>query len=77
MFWRCFFRHWKSWNTRLKKTLLQNQRKGGPMDGSAKDVDGSWDCKMGWAPTGGRVYTTAINALSLEIYYRYLPMYTK
>ena len=26
---------------------------------------------------GGRVYSTAAGALSLEIYYRYLSMYTK
>ncbi|MHC4915265.1 MAG: pectate lyase, partial [Planctomycetota bacterium] len=62
--------YWRKWNTELKKTLLPSQRKGG-------DEDGSWDCEMGWGPTGGRVYTTAINALSLEVYYRYLPMYTK
>jgi len=62
--------HWRAWNGALKKTLLPNQRKGG-------DEDGSWDCEMGWGPTGGRVYTTAINALSLEVYYRYLPMYSK
>jgi len=62
--------HWRSWNVALKKTLLPNQRKGG-------DEDGSWDCAMGWGPVGGRVYTTAINALSLEVYYRYLPMYSK
>jgi hypothetical protein len=70
-------RHWAGWNAALKKTLVTNQRKGGPRDGSKADVDGSWDCTMGWGPTGGRVYTTAINALSLEVYYRYLPMYSK
>ncbi|HOX06030.1 MAG TPA: terpene cyclase/mutase family protein, partial [Planctomycetota bacterium] len=70
-------RHWEAWNAALKPTLVNNQRKGGPMDGSAADKDGSWDCEMGWGPTGGRVYHTAINALSLEVYYRYLPMYAK
>ncbi len=63
-------KHWDTWNAALKKTLLPNQRRGG-------DADGSWDCEMGWAPAGGRVYSTAINALSLEVYYRYLPMYSK
>jgi hypothetical protein len=69
---------WKQWNTAMKKALLQNQRKGGPMDGSLKDVDGSWD-PVSWLRVygGGRVYTTAINALSLEVYYRYLPLYSK
>ncbi|MHC4914433.1 MAG: prenyltransferase/squalene oxidase repeat-containing protein [Planctomycetota bacterium] len=69
--------HWAQWNTAMKKTLVPNQRKGGPLDGSKNDVDGSWDCDMGFGPTGGRAYTTAVNALSLEVYYRYLPMYTK
>ncbi|MHC4916926.1 MAG: prenyltransferase/squalene oxidase repeat-containing protein, partial [Planctomycetota bacterium] len=68
---------WQQWNVAMKKTLLPNQRKGGPMDGSAQDVDGSWDCEMGFGLTGGRAYTTAVNALSLEVYYRYLPMYNK
>jgi len=61
---------WKQWNAALKKTLLPNQRKGG-------DADGSWDPTSGWAPVGGRVYSTAVGALILEVYYRYLPMYTK
>jgi hypothetical protein len=61
---------WKKWNLGLKKTLLPNQRKGG-------DEDGSWDPTSGWAPIGGRVYSTAVGALCLEVYYRYLPMYGK
>jgi len=46
------------------------------MDGSTNDKDGSWT-RTWLGTTGGRVYHTAINALSLEVYYRYLPMYTK
>jgi hypothetical protein len=67
---------WKNWNVNMKKVLLENQRKGGPLDGSADDVDGSWDfenCRIG--KRLGRVYTTAMGALCLEVYYRYLPMY--
>jgi hypothetical protein len=71
--------YWAKWNEALKPTLVNNQCKanGQPLDGSVNDKDGSWDADMGWGPTGGRVYHTAINALSLEIYYRYLPMYAK
>ncbi len=70
--------HWKVWNKGLKPTLVNNQRQGGPMDGSARDVDGSWDYeKDPYGKTGGRVYTTALGALCLEVYYRYLPMYSK
>jgi len=69
--------HWKEWNKVLKPLLVDNQRKGGPMDGSAQDLDGSWDPHKGDNddPRGGRAYTTALGALILEVYYRYLPMY--
>ena len=35
------------------------------------DEHGSWDTLDPWSEHGGRVYTTAINALTLEVYYRY------
>ncbi len=56
----------------MKKVLLENQRKGGPLDGSLEDVDGSWDVESWIDKYGGRVMTTALGALTLEIYYRYL-----
>ncbi|MHC4914944.1 MAG: prenyltransferase/squalene oxidase repeat-containing protein [Planctomycetota bacterium] len=68
---------WRKWNATLKPTLVNNQCKGGPLDGSLNDKDGSWDPYAGWGPTAGRVYSTALGALTLEVYYRYLPMYTK
>jgi hypothetical protein len=69
---------WKKWNPAMKKTLLPNQRKGGPLDGSLEDVDGSWDPLPDPSSAhGGRVYSTALGALTLEVYYRYLPMYAK
>ncbi len=68
---------WKEWNDPLKKTLVDNQRKGGPLDGTAQDTDGSWDPKGSIEEKCGRIYTTAIGALCLEVYYRYLPMYSK
>ncbi|RKY14224.1 MAG: hypothetical protein DRP82_04360, partial [Planctomycetota bacterium] len=40
------------------------QRRGGC-------ADGSWDPVGKWGMVGGRVYSTALNALTLEIYYRY------
>lgn len=60
---------WRQWNDHLKKMLIPTQRRGG-------DEDGSWD-PLGEAETrtGGRVYSTALGALCLEVYYRYLPMY--
>jgi hypothetical protein len=68
---------WKTWNEPMKKTMVDNQRKGGLMDGSAQDTDGSWDPLGHYEKQCGRIYTTALGALCLEVYYRYLPMYTK
>ncbi len=55
---------WDRWNQAMKDALLPNQRKGAC-------EDGSWDPIGEWCRAGGRVYATAINVLTLEIYYRY------
>jgi hypothetical protein len=69
---------WKTWNVNMKKALIGNQRKGGPLDGSKQDVDGSWDpIGGGHVSYGGRVFSTSLGALTLEVYYRYLPLYTQ
>ena len=58
---------WTRWNTSLKRALLPRQRRGGTLAGS-------WDANTVWGAHGGRVYTTALAALSLEVYYRYSPL---
>ena len=35
---------------------------------------GSWDPDPVWGGHGGRVYATAMAALTLEVYYRYVPL---
>ena len=55
---------WHKWNTAMKKALLDTQRVGGC-------ADGSWDPVGKWGMVGGRVYATAMNCLTLEVYYRY------
>ncbi len=60
--------HWQRWNTAMQNTLVKRQR----LDG---DVAGSWDPECIWGGYGGRVYSTAMSALCLEVYYRYLPIY--
>ena len=60
---------WTRWNTSLKRALLPRQRRGGPLAGS-------WDATTRWGAHGGRVYSTALAALSLEVYYRYSPLRT-
>ncbi|WP_146533881.1 prenyltransferase/squalene oxidase repeat-containing protein [Rubripirellula reticaptiva] len=59
---------WDKWNTKLRDHLVATQEK----DGHEK---GSWHFKERWGDVGGRLYTTAMCALTLEVYYRYLPMY--
>ena len=58
-------KHWEKWNTSLTKTLLSSQSKSGANSGS-------WPPNGLWAGYGGRVYSTAMATLSLEVYYRYL-----
>ncbi len=60
---------WHNWNEELTGQLLSHQRK----DGAAA---GSWDPDGEWADIGGRIYQTALCALMLEVYYRYLPLYS-
>ncbi len=59
---------WEAWNDALADELVDAQRDAGP-------AMGSWDPADQWSRVGGRVYQTAICALSLEVYYRYLPLY--
>jgi hypothetical protein len=56
------------WNGALTKALLE----GRVTKGAAA---GSWDPKCQLGERGGRVYATAMAALCLEVYYRYLPFY--
>jgi hypothetical protein len=60
--------HWDRWNEALQSALVSSQRKSGPQAGS-------WDPNTVWGGYGGRVYTTALGSLCLEVYYRFLPLY--
>jgi len=62
--------HWTRWNQALTTTLTRTQRQEG-------DVAGSWDPDEVWGGYGGRVYSTSLGALCLEVYYRYLPLHTE
>ena len=55
-------RAWGDWNQALTTVLMTTQQD-----------DGSWDAKTMWGGYGGRVYTTALSTLCLEVYYRYTP----
>lgn len=59
---------WDEWNLAVRDLLVSEQRRTGPLAGS-------WDPRDVWGRYGGRIYSTAIATLSLEVYYRYLPLY--
>ncbi|MGE4159951.1 MAG: hypothetical protein AB7F75_12735, partial [Planctomycetota bacterium] len=60
--------YWAKWNTAMKNALTKSQHN------KRNDcLYGSWDPhNETWGDMGGRVYTTATGALTLEVYYRYL-----
>lgn len=51
---------WRQWNASMKSRLLSRQLPGG-----------SWPTDDEWGGYGGRVYTTAMATLCLEVYYRH------
>ncbi|MGE0760163.1 MAG: hypothetical protein AB7O38_24335, partial [Pirellulaceae bacterium] len=59
---------WQTWNAQLQRELVPRQHREGPLAGS-------WDTRDVWGGYGGRIYTTAMAALCLEVYYRYLPLH--
>lgn len=59
---------WEAWNGALRDNLVRLQRRGGPHSGS-------WDPVGPWGSIGGRIYSTALSTMCLEVYYRFLPLY--
>ena len=62
---------WEAWNTRLLAALLPLQRQG------SDRLAGSWDPDPVWGGHGGRVYATALSAMTLEVYYRHAPVHER
>ena len=61
-------KEWDRWNVPLRDLLISEQVIAGPNAGS-------WEPRDQWGGYGGRIYSTAFAALTLEVYYRYLPLY--
>ncbi|HUY89254.1 MAG TPA: hypothetical protein VMV10_11005 [Pirellulales bacterium] len=64
--------HWQAWNDSLREMLIERQTPAGPLAGSW-DPLGRWPDR--WGREAGRLYTTAMHLLMLEVYYRHLPLY--
>ncbi len=68
--------YWKRWNPAMRDWLIRTQDQGlTPRHAHQK---GSWEAKGDWwcAP-GGRVMMTSLCLLTLEVYYRHLPLYRR
>ncbi len=61
---------WKKWNTSLRDMLIESQATTG-------HESGSWffEREGTHSKSGGRLYCTAMAAMTLEVYYRYMPIY--
>jgi hypothetical protein len=64
--------HWDAWNDALHPLLVGSQTTRGPLAGSWNPLRPTPDK---WRHLGGRLYVTTLNLLSLEVYYRHLPLY--
>jgi len=62
-------RQWKDWNPPMRDSLVASQDKKGVTAGSWNPAGGHGD------KAGGRLYVTSMNCMTLEVYYRYLPLY--
>jgi len=70
---------WQAWNRALRQTVLEYQERPTTPRGGRRHSFGSWPAfGRGWGKwgrSGGRIYSTAINTLTLEVYYRYEPAF--
>jgi hypothetical protein len=63
---------WDAWNRPMRRALIETQCHAGCAAGSWDPENPTLDA---WSEQGGRIVTTAFSTLTLEIYYRYLPLY--
>jgi hypothetical protein len=61
---------WDRWNKVMREYLIKTQIQEG-------HATGSWDVADRHGNAGGRLYMTTLALLTLEVYYRHLPLYQK
>ena len=59
---------WKSWNSGMRDYLVEQQEREGP-------ATGSWMFDEKYSIAAGRLYATSLACMTLEVYYRFLPLY--
>jgi hypothetical protein len=63
---------WTAWNGLMRDQLIRTQKKS--KDGH---MEGSWDLADPHGATGGRLYMSCLCIMTLEVYYRHLPIYRR
>jgi len=61
---------WRQWNRQMRDHLIATQAGRG-------HESGSWYFSGGRGDVGGRLYNTAMAVMTLEVYYRYMPLYDR
>jgi hypothetical protein len=62
---------WEKWNESMREFLIQTQERKG-------HLEGSWHMGNSHsADAGGRLYSTSLATMILEVYYRHLPIYRR
>jgi len=56
---------WQDWNVKMRESLLKAQAKDGSWSSAGDPHSGA----------GGRLMITSLSLLTLEVYYRHLPLY--
>lgn len=62
--------YWKKWNAVMRDQLVKSQATKG-------HEAGSWHLDSSHGSKGGRLYSTSMATMILEVYYRHLPIYRK
>jgi hypothetical protein len=66
--------NWTNWNPRMRDKLVKAQDQG--KDEKHAHQAGSWDPKDDtFGEQGGRIMQTSLSLLTLEVYYRHVPLY--
>jgi len=61
---------WRKWNAGMRDFLVKQQERSGPSTGS-------WMFDERFTIKAGRLYATSLACMTLEVYYRFLPLYSE
>lgn len=61
---------WTNWNAGMRDYLVSQQEREGP-------ATGSWMFDEEYSIAAGRLYATSLACMTLEVYYRFLPLYNE